>query len=80
MAEKKGVIILTDSDHAGQFIRKHVEKIAGKNRVTNVYLPQLLGKEKRKNTASAEGFLGVEGTPDDIILNALVAKEPSKRV
>ncbi len=71
MAEKKGLVILTDSDHAGQLIRKHVEKIAGKNRVTHVYLPQLLGKEKRKNTASAEGFLGVEGTPDDIILSAL---------
>ncbi len=71
MAEKKGLVILTDSDHAGQLIRKYVEKIAGKDRVTSVYLPQILGKEKRKTTTSAQGLLGVEGTPDDVILTAL---------
>lgn len=71
MAEKNGIVILTDSDSAGQMIRKHVEKIAGKDKVCNVYLPQILGKEKRKTTFSAEGFLGVEGTDDQIILETL---------
>lgn len=71
LAEKQGLLILTDSDSAGQLIRKHVEKLAGKERVKNVYLPQILGKEKRKNTPSAEGFLGVEGIDDEIILEAL---------
>jgi ribonuclease M5 len=52
-------------------IRKHLEKLVGKERVKSVYLPPLKGKEKRKATPSAEGFLGVEGTDDEIILEAL---------
>lgn len=71
LAEKRGIIILTDSDRAGQMIRKHIEKIAEKGRIKNVYLPQLKGKEKRKTAPSAEGVLGVEGTDDEIIINAL---------
>ena len=72
LAEKCGIIILTDSDRAGQLIRKHIEKIASKGEILNVYLPQLAGKEKRKTKPSAEGNLGVEGTDDKIILDALV--------
>ena len=71
LAEKNGIVILTDSDRAGQMIRKHVEKIAGKSNITNVYLPQLKGKEKRKTTPSSEGVLGVEGTDDNIIVDCL---------
>ena len=37
----------------------------------NVYLPQISGKERRKCKAGAEGLLGVEGTPDEIIIKAL---------
>lgn len=72
LAEKCGIIILTDSDRAGQLIRKHIEKIASKGEIINVYLPQIAGKEKRKTKPSAEGNLGVEGTDDKIILDALV--------
>lgn len=71
LAEKCGIIILTDSDHAGQMIRKHIEKIVPKEQFTSVYLPTILGKEKRKTTPSAQGLLGVEGTDDAIILEAL---------
>ena len=71
MAEKRGIVIMTDSDSAGQLIRKQVEKLAGRDRVKNVYLPPILGKEKRKTAPSAEGLLGVEGTEDGIILEAL---------
>lgn len=71
LAEKRGLVILTDSDSAGQLIRKQVEKLVGKERVKNVYLPPLEGKEKRKAHPSAEGLLGVEGTDDVIILDAL---------
>lgn len=71
MAEKRGIVIMTDSDSAGQLIRKQVEKLAGKERVKNVYLPPIFGKEKRKPSPSAEGILGVEGTDDEIILDAL---------
>ncbi len=71
LAQKRGIVILTDSDRAGQMIRKQVEKIAGKENIKNVYLPPIMGKEKRKTTPSADGVLGVEGTDDEIILNAL---------
>ncbi len=71
LAKKRGLVILTDSDRAGQMIRKHIEKIAGKENIKNVYLPPVKGKEKRKNSHSAEGVLGVEGTDDAIILSAL---------
>lgn len=71
LAEKCGIVILTDSDSAGQMIRKHIEKIVPKNQFKSVYLPSILGKEKRKTTPSAEGLLGVEGTEDAVILKAL---------
>lgn len=71
LAEKCGIIILTDSDYAGQMIRKHIEKIVPKEQFTSVYLPTILGKEKRKIAPSAQGVLGVEGTDDSVILEAL---------
>ncbi len=71
LAQKSGIIILTDSDRAGQMIRKYVEKTVGHENIKNVYLPPLKGKEKRKNSPSAEGVLGVEGTDDEIIITAL---------
>ena len=71
LAEKCGIVILTDSDHAGQIIRKAIEKIVPKEQFVSVYLPSVLGKEKRKTSPSAEGLLGVEGTDDAVILEAL---------
>ena len=71
LAEKNGIVILTDSDRAGQMIRKHIEKIAGKSNIINFYLPPLTGKEKRKTTPSSDGILGVEGTDDNIIIGCL---------
>lgn len=71
LAEKCGIVILTDSDYAGQMIRKHLEKIVPKDSFVSVYLPAILGKERRKTSPSAQGVLGVEGTDDKIILEAL---------
>ena len=71
VAKKKGILIITDSDKAGSVIRGHIKSFVTEGDIANVYLPQILGKEKRKSTPSAEGYLGVEGTPDDIIKNAL---------
>ncbi len=70
LAEKNGIIVLTDSDSAGRVIRMHLKNIVADSSITNVYLPQILGKEKRKSKKSAEGFLGVEGTDDEIIIEA----------
>ena len=88
LAERRGIIILTDSDSAGQMIRKYLEKLVPKERVKNLYLPEIQGKEKRKSSPSAAGLLGVEGTSDDIILSAAkragilseITAEPEKKV
>ncbi len=66
-----GIIVITDSDKAGQLIRSHIKNIAADGKITNVYLPPIIGKEKRKAAPSAEGLLGVEGTDDEIIIKAL---------
>ena len=68
-AGKTGIIILTDSDSAGFKIRGFL-KGAVKGSIKNVYIPDIFGKEKRKEKPSAEGKLGVEGVPVNIILDA----------
>ena len=70
LAENCGLILLTDSDSAGQMIRKYLEKLVPRDRVKNLYLPKIKGKEKRKSSPSAAGLLGVEGTDNEIILAA----------
>ncbi len=60
-AESRGVIVLTDSDSAGNMIRSYIKNIVGNGKIYNVYVPQLEGKERRKSSPSKEGFLGVEG-------------------
>ena len=71
LAEKNGIIIMTDSDSAGNMIRAHIKNIVGNSKIINVYVPVLKGKEKRKNAPSKEGILGVEGMTRDIIIDAL---------
>ncbi len=73
LAKKDGVIVMTDSDCAGNLIRSHIKNIADGGKIINVYLPLIKGKEKRKTAPSKEGFLGVEGMTKDIIENALKA-------
>lgn len=70
LAEKQGVIILTDSDSAGFKIRNYIKNITQKGKIINVYIPDIFGKEKRKAAASKEGKLGVEGIPNKIIIAA----------
>ncbi len=69
--KKTGIIIMTDSDRAGQMIRNFVKDLVKDCQVINVYLPGIKGKEKRKTKKSADGVLGVEGTEDKIIIEAL---------
>ena len=72
LAKEKGIIIMTDSDGAGQVIRNHIKNIAADGEIINVYVPQLKGKEKRKNAPSKEGFLGVEGLSKEVLTEALL--------
>ena len=62
LAEKTGIIILTDSDRAGFMIRNYIRSaIPDAKRVVNLYIPDVFGKERRKAAPSKEGKLGVEG-------------------
>lgn len=71
IAEQKGLIILTDSDSAGFVIRGHLTGVIDPKYVTNVFVPEIKGKEKRKTQSSAQGLLGVEGLSEQVILEAL---------
>ncbi|MGI6279120.1 MAG: toprim domain-containing protein [Acutalibacteraceae bacterium] len=71
LARRSGVIVITDSDSAGNMIRSYIKKIVGDSPITNVYIPQLKGKEKRKATYSKQGFLGLEGMSREIIEECL---------
>lgn len=70
LAEKRGLIVMTDSDSAGFMIRNFLGSRIPKDRITDVYIPDLYGKEKRKDKPSAEGKLGVEGVPAEVIREA----------
>ena len=61
LAQKTPLILLTDSDGAGKLIRSHLTSVLPSERVIQLYVPRISGKEKRKSEASAEGILGVEG-------------------
>ncbi|MBQ7954101.1 MAG: DUF4093 domain-containing protein [Clostridia bacterium] len=74
VAKKNGIIILTDSDSAGFRIRNHIRNCLGDIPVKNVYIPEVKGKEKRKEAPSKEGLLGVEGINDDIIIKAIMSQ------
>lgn len=65
-----GVVLLCDSDNAGNMIRAHLKKILGANaNIINIYTPQIEGTERRKTAPSKEGFLGVEGMPKETLEN-----------
>lgn len=72
LAEKRGLIILTDSDSAGFLIRGHLKGQLNNGQIKHAYIPDIPGREKRKRMASKEGKLGVEGMSRDIIISALV--------
>ena len=64
---KNGIITLCDSDGGGKLIRSHLRGMLGGIPVYDLYTPQIEGKERRKSARSAEGFLGVEGVPVDVL-------------
>lgn len=71
LANERGIILLTDSDHAGFMIRNYIASGIPKNRIWHVYIPDVYGKEKRKDKPSKEGKIGVEGMTKEILLKAL---------
>ena len=75
LAEKTPLIVLTDSDGAGKVIRSHISSAVPKDRLIQLYIPQIKGKEKRKSEPSAEGTLGVEGMERALLYELLLRFE-----
>ena len=71
VAEKRGLIVFTDSDGAGFVIRNHLKSAIDSRYLKHAYIPDIPGKEKRKSAPGKEGKLGVEGMRPEIILEAL---------
>ena len=67
LAKKTPLILLTDSDGAGKLIRSHLTSVLPADRLIQLYVPRIEGKEKRKKEASREGVLGVEGMERDLL-------------
>ena len=74
------IILLTDSDGAGKLIRSHLTSALPKDRLIQLYIPKIAGKEKRKAAPSAEGTLGVEGMEQKLLYDLLAPFENSERV
>lgn len=71
LAVKKGLLILTDSDAAGFKIRSYIGGLVPPETVKHAYIPDVLGKEKRKSSPSKEGKIGVEGISQTVLITAL---------
>lgn len=71
LSEKSKIILLTDSDGGGHIIRAYIKTAIPKDRLINLYIPRIEGKEKRKAVGSKEGTLGVEGIDKSKLLEIL---------
>lgn len=71
VARKRGLIVFTDSDGAGFVIRNYLKGAIPAEQLKHAYIPDIYGKERRKQTASKEGKLGVEGMTPQIIVDCL---------
>lgn len=71
VAEKRGLIVFTDSDGAGFVIRNHIKSAIPAQYLKHAYTPDIFGKERRKTAPGKEGKLGVEGMNREVILEAL---------
>lgn len=72
MAQRTGVIVLTDSDSAGFRIRNYIKQCVGEyGTVKHAYIPTVKGKEKRKSAPGKEGLLGVEGMTEELLSEVL---------
>jgi len=72
VAQTRGLIVFTDSDGAGFVIRNYLKGAISPVYLKHAYIPDILGKEKRKAKPGKEGKLGVEGMSPDIIIHSLI--------
>ena len=71
VAQKRGLVVFTDSDGAGFVIRNHIKSAIPAKFLKHAYIPDIYGKERRKTAPGKEGKLGVEGMKPEIIIDAL---------
>ena len=71
VAEQRGLIVLTDADGAGLVIRNRLRGAISAQYLKHAYIPDVVGKERRKTAPSRAGTLGVEGMKKEILLEAL---------
>ncbi len=71
IAAKRGLIVFTDSDGAGFVIRNFIKGIIPAAQLKHAYIPDIPGKERRKDSPGKEGLLGVEGMTPEIIIESL---------
>lgn len=71
LAQTRGLLVLTDSDGAGFVIRDFLGGAIPKEQIKHAYIPEIVGKERRKAAPSKEGLLGVEGVDNAVIVDAL---------
>ena len=82
LSENSKIIVVTDSDGAGGVIRSHITGAISRDKLIQLYIPQIMGKEKRKSTPSAEGTLGVEGMESQLLrelLSPFEGEDPLRR-
>lgn len=71
LAAERGLVILTDSDGAGFVIRNFLRGAIPPEQVLHAYIPDVIGKERRKAHPSREGKLGVEGMSLEVLRDCL---------
>lgn len=71
VAQKRGLIVFTDSDGAGFVIRNRIKSCIPAQHLKHAYIPDIYGKERRKAAPGKEGKIGVEGMTRQVIYDAL---------
>ena len=80
LANETKLLILVDSDGAGKLIRAHITSAVPKDRLIQLYIPKIEGKERRKEQPSAEGTLGVEGMENQLLYELLLPYEDERAI
>lgn len=71
ITDETKLLMLTDSDRAGIFIRNKLKGVLNSANIIQLYTPAAKGKEKRKKAPSKEGLLGVEGMDNETLYRIL---------
>ena len=71
IAKTRGLVIFTDSDGAGFVIRNFLKSAIEPQYLLHAYIPDIPGKERRKDKPGKEGKLGVEGMTPEVIIQCL---------